>query len=54
MPGMPNKLKAAQEAMLKKHSTHHSDEHMALMRKLMKEGMTFDEAHKAAKKEIGD
>ena len=54
MPGMPSKLKAAQEAMLKKHADHHSDKHMALMRKLMGEGMAFKQAHKIAMKEVGD
>tara|TARA_R110000796_G_scaffold9145_3_gene31420 strand:+ start:245 stop:409 length:165 start_codon:yes stop_codon:yes gene_type:complete len=54
MPGMPNKLKAAQEAMLKKHSKHHSPKHMKMMRDMMAKGKTFDEAHKAAKKEMGD
>ena len=54
MPGMPNKLKAAQEAMLKKHSKHHSPKHMKMMRDMMAKGKTFDEAHNAAKKEVGD
>ena len=53
MPNMPNKLKAAQGAMLKKHAEHHSDEHMALMRDLMAEGMTFEQAHAAALKKAG-
>tara|TARA_Y100001973_G_C5031228_1_gene248163 strand:- start:159 stop:323 length:165 start_codon:yes stop_codon:yes gene_type:complete len=54
MPGMPSKLKAAQEAMLKKHSKHHSEEHMQMMRNMMAKGKTFDQAHNAAKKEVGD
>ena len=53
MPGMPNKLKAAQEAMLKKHSEHHSPEHMNMMRAMMSQGATFDEAHKAAQNKVG-
>tara|TARA_R100001510_G_C7540618_1_gene128351 strand:+ start:177 stop:341 length:165 start_codon:yes stop_codon:yes gene_type:complete len=53
MPGMPSKKKAAQAAMLKKHAQHHSDKHMALMRKLMSKGMTFNQAHKVAQKEAG-
>ena len=54
MPNMPNKLKAAQEAMLKKHSEHHSPKHMTMMRDLMSKGKTFKQAHNAAKKEMGD
>ena len=50
MPGMPSKLKAAQEAMLKKHSA----KHMKMMRDMMAKGKTFDQAHTAAKKEVGD
>jgi hypothetical protein len=39
--------------MLKKHSVHHSVKHMAMMRKLMKQGDSFTVAHKKAKKEVG-
>ena len=53
MPGMPSKLKAAQEAMLKKHSKHHSPKHMKMMRDMMSQGKTFDEAHRAAQKKVG-
>lgn len=54
MPGIPNRLKAAQAAMLKKHSKHHTPKHMKMMREMMGNGATFDAAHKAAKKEVGD
>tara|TARA_X000001382_G_C3159319_1_gene175694 strand:+ start:1272 stop:1436 length:165 start_codon:yes stop_codon:yes gene_type:complete len=54
MPNMPNKLKAAQEAMLKKHSEHHSSKHMKMMRDMMAKGKTFKQAHTAAQKEVGD
>jgi len=54
MPNMPNKLKAAQEALLKKHSKHHSPKHMKMMRDMMSKGKTFTQAHDAAKKEMGD
>lgn len=53
MPGMPNKLKASQKAMLKKHANHHSPEHMNIMRQKIAAGMSFDEAHKEAKKKVG-
>ena len=35
-----------QELTLKKHSKHHTPKHMAMMKKLMKNGKTFTEAHK--------
>tara|TARA_R100000664_G_scaffold22408_2_gene31879 strand:+ start:3428 stop:3592 length:165 start_codon:yes stop_codon:yes gene_type:complete len=54
MPGMPNRLKVAQEAMLKEHAEHHTPKHMKMMREMMENGATFDEAHKAAKKEVGN
>jgi len=54
MPNMPNKLKVAQEALLKKHSKHHSPKHMKMMRDMMSKGKTFTQAHDAAKKEMGD
>ena len=39
---------------MKKHSKHHSAKHMAEMRKEMSKGATFTEAHKKAKKKVGD
>ena len=49
----PLKLKKRQEEAMKSHSEHHSEEHMDLMRKLMKEGKTFTEAHELAIKKVG-
>jgi hypothetical protein len=46
-------LTIGQKKMLKKHSAHHSDKHMALMNRLMISGQSFDEAHKAAMKGVG-
>jgi len=46
-------LTKRQEETLKKHSVHHTKKHMDMMRKLMKEGKTFTEAHKMAMKKIG-
>jgi len=42
-----------QKETLKKHSKHHTERHMRMMRKLMKDGKSFTQAHKAAQKEIG-
>lgn len=42
-----------QKETLKKHSSHHSAKHMAMMRKLMREGKSFTAAHKKAQKEVG-
>tara|TARA_R100001510_G_scaffold48443_1_gene46230 strand:- start:524 stop:676 length:153 start_codon:yes stop_codon:yes gene_type:complete len=42
-----------QKEMLKNHSKHHSERHMRMMRKLMKDGKSFTQAHKAAQKEVG-
>mgnify|MGYP003108496457 CR=1 FL=1 len=38
---------------LKEHSKHHTKKHMAEMRKLMRQGKTFDEAHNSVMKTIG-
>ena len=46
-------LTIGQKKMLKKHSAHHSDKHMALMNRLMISGQSFDKAHKIAMKEAG-
>ena len=42
-----------QNSALKRHSAHHTKKHMAEMRKLMKKGSTFSEAHKKAMKKVG-
>ncbi len=42
-----------QKSTLLKHSKHHSKKHMALMRRLMRQGRSFTQAHKAAQKEVG-
>ena len=46
-------LTARQQATLKRHSPHHSGKHMAEMRKAMKAGKTFGEAHKSVMKKVG-
>jgi hypothetical protein len=46
-------LTEAQKKMLEKHKVHHTAKHMAMMRKLMREGSSFTAAHKKTQKEIG-
>ena len=46
-------LTQRQKDTLKKHSVHHTAKHMAMMRRLMREGSTFTVAHKKAMKEVG-
>ena len=56
VPRAPKKrgsLTKRQEETLKKHSVHHTKKHMDMMRKLMREGKTFTEAHKMTMKKIG-
>lgn len=48
-----NSLSDTQKERLKKHSVHHTAKHMTMMRKLMKEGMSFTKAHNKTMKEIG-
>ena len=47
------KLTKSQEETMKKHSVHHSAKHMRMMRKMMMDGMSFSQAHKAAMKKVG-
>lgn len=42
-----------QKEKLKLHAAHHTKRHIALMKKMMKEGKSFSAAHKAAMKEVG-
>tara|TARA_R100000231_G_C5285240_1_gene152890 strand:+ start:221 stop:403 length:183 start_codon:yes stop_codon:yes gene_type:complete len=46
-------LTKRQKDALKKHSKHHSSKHMASMRKMMRKGKTFTQAHKSAMKKVG-
>ena len=48
-----NTLSLEQKEKLKAHKMNHTPKHMAMMRKLMKEGMSFTKAHNKTKKEIG-
>ena len=47
------KLTQRQEATMKKHSKHHSERHMRMMRSKMLQGMSFTEAHKLAQQKVG-
>lgn len=39
--------------LMSKHKEHHTPKHMTLMRKLMKEGKSFAQAHRQAMKDVG-
>jgi len=38
---------------MQRHAEHHTKKHMVEMRRLMKVGKTFSEAHKMAMKKVG-
>ena len=46
-------LSATQKTLLKEHKSSHSAKHMSAMRKAMKEGKCFEQAHRAAMKSVG-
>jgi hypothetical protein len=46
-------LTSSQKKLLKKHSSHHTKKHMAVMNALMNKGKTFKEAHSIAMREVG-
>ena len=47
------KLTDKQKDRLKKHSVHHSQKHMRVMRMKMLQGQTFSQAHKHATDKVG-
>jgi len=49
----PNTLTKKQEEQLKNASKNHTKKHIDYMRKLMKEGNTFTQAHNKALKDVG-
>lgn len=51
--GVAKKLSPQQEEALSRHKKHHTDKHMSKMRRDMRKGSTFTQAHKAAMKEVG-
>ena len=52
---MPAKktLTKRQKDALKRHSKHHTKKHMSAMRKAMRNGKTFTQAHRAAMRSVG-
>ena len=47
------KLTTRQKNKLKEHSEHHSDKHMEFMKRRMRAGDTFTQAHKKAQAKVG-
>ena len=47
------KLTTRQKSKLKEHSAHHTDKHMDLMKRLMRQGVSFTVAHKKAQAKVG-
>jgi len=47
------KLTPRQKKLLDKHSEHHSDKHMEFMKRRMRAGDTFTQAHKKAQAKVG-
>ena len=47
------KLTQRQIDALRRHAPHHTKKHMSEMRKLMKHGKTFGQAHKIAMRNVG-
>ena len=50
-PQKPKRKAAAEK--LREHAKHHSKKHIEMMKKLMKEGKTFSQAHNITMKKIG-
>jgi len=46
-------LSPRQKALMKEHKAHHTKEHLTMMRKLMKQGYCFEQAHQITMKKIG-
>ena len=47
------KLTTRQKNLLEKHSEHHSKKHMEFMKRRMRAGDTFTQAHKKAQAKVG-
>ena len=47
------KLTPRQKTLLSKHSEHHSAKHMEFMKRRMRAGDTFTQAHKKAQAKVG-
>tara|TARA_Y100000592_G_scaffold95712_1_gene162820 strand:+ start:806 stop:1003 length:198 start_codon:yes stop_codon:yes gene_type:complete len=46
-------LSLLQKRLMNEHKKHHSKEHLSMMRKLMKEGYCFQQAHSIVMKLVG-
>lgn len=46
-------LSKRQKDLMKTHKEHHSTEHLKEMRKLMKKGYCFEQAHELSMKKVG-
>ncbi len=46
-------LSKRQKDLMKEHKEHHTPAHMRMMRKLMKEGFCFEQAHEMTMRKIG-
>ena len=46
-------LSVLQNRLMKEHKKHHTVKHLSMMRKLMKEGYCFQQAHDITMKKIG-
>ena len=51
--GKTKEITKRQKETLKKHSVHHTAKHMTEMRKLMRSGKSFTQAHKSATRKVG-
>ena len=47
------KLTTKQKETLKRHSVHHTKKHMDFMKRLVRNGISFTEAHKKAQAKVG-
>ena len=47
------KLTKRQQQQMRTHRKHHTAKHMTAMRKAMRRGKTFTQAHKLAMKKVG-
>ena len=47
------KLTSSQKNNLKEHSAHHSQKHMEFMKRRMRAGDSFTQAHKKAQAKVG-
>jgi len=46
-------LSVLQKRLMNEHKKHHTKEHLTMMRKLMKDGYCFQQAHQITMKKIG-